>query len=791
MKVSSINKFFARFGEFQIRNRRWFLMILVLVSAFCMAGLPRLRLENNEDEWLDNGEQVRIDQNRFEDIFGNDDSVMVLVQADDVFDPEVLDAIDRLGKRLEMEVPFADEVTSLTTAEIARGVDDGLEVSNPFEDGIPADPVELAEKKAFILSRDSLVDNLVSSDAKETWIILSLEPYEDGKMEEGMMKVGEVAQKIILSEEFKSAKYTFKPTGMGYTEYEENQTIGKECAIRILSGFVVMLLCLILFVRSLRGFIVPIVATVCGIASVFGATGWLNITGQLMVVVLPVLLSMALSVGYSIHYINSFKMHFRKTGKRRDSVIVSIEESGWPIFFTVVTTVASLLSFLVGGMGPVRWVGAVSAACVFAVYLYVIILIPIFMSYGKDGEPSAADTAGATRSDLWFERFGTHILKRSAVVIAVSAVIVAVMVPGLFKIKVNMDYTEMMGKKIPYIARLIDIIHAKLGCQYTYDVMIEEPEIDAFKEPEKMLAIDELCRRLGTLELTKISGDTPRVTSVTRLVKEMNRALNSDDKDFYVVPEEQDLLTQLMFLYEISGGDDFTNWIDEDYRTTHIHIEMKGFDATQIVSDIAAARRWGAELFPGAHVSIVGEAIQYAEMNKKLTVGELKSFAGSFIIIAILLILSFSSIRTGLIGMIPNLAPVVLIGGVMGYLHYSLDMVTMMVMPMILGIAVDDTIHLTNHIKYGLEKTGSYTEAVRLSFREIGKTMGMTTFILCSMFFMITFSPMNTLFRIGVLSIIGLGSALVADYTLTPVLIVLTKPFGKQKSLSNGKSTEV
>ena len=141
MKVSSINKFFARFGEFQIRNRRWFLMILVLVSAFCMAGLPRLRLENNEDEWLDNGEQVKIDQNRFEDIFGNDDSVMVLVQADDVFDPEVLDAIDRLGKRLEMEVPFADEVTSLTTAEIARGVDDGLEVSNPFEDGIPADPV--------------------------------------------------------------------------------------------------------------------------------------------------------------------------------------------------------------------------------------------------------------------------------------------------------------------------------------------------------------------------------------------------------------------------------------------------------------------------------------------------------------------------------------------------------------------------------------------------------------------------------------------------------------------------
>ena len=80
MKVSSINKFFARFGEFQIRNRRWFLMILVLVSAFCMAGLPRLRLENNEDEWLDNGEQVRIDQNRFEILLKQEIERLVVLQ---------------------------------------------------------------------------------------------------------------------------------------------------------------------------------------------------------------------------------------------------------------------------------------------------------------------------------------------------------------------------------------------------------------------------------------------------------------------------------------------------------------------------------------------------------------------------------------------------------------------------------------------------------------------------------------------------------------------------------------
>ena len=116
----------------------------------------------------------------------------------------------------------------------------------------------------------------------------------------------------------------------------------------------------------------------------------------------------------------------------------------------------------------------------------------------------------------------------------------------------------------------------------------------------------------------------------------------------------------------------------------------------------------------------------------------------------------------------------------MGYSGMPLDMITMLVMPMILGIAVDDTIHMNNHIKYGFERTGSYRHALLLSYREIGKTMGMTTFILCAMFFVFIFSPMGALHNVGLLSIVGLGAALIADYTLTTALVYLTKPYGKR-----------
>ncbi|MBQ7166426.1 MAG: MMPL family transporter, partial [Treponema sp.] len=356
MKIQRINAFFRKFGEFQLRHRAVFLVVICLVTVFCVAGLPRLTLSSNEEDWFDNTEQTKIDSDHFKDLFGADDSVMILVQADDVFAPDVLAAIARISERLENEIPYAKNVMSLTDLSLPFGNEEGFEIINPFEDGIPDDPAELQEKKDFILSRESLRNNLVSDDGKETWIILSLESYQKS-LDEAMHEITPPAMKIVEEESSPDGSYSLKPTGMSYTEYEEEIVTMHEIVLRVGIGFVVMLLCLVLFVRSLRGVIVPIIATGGAIGSVLGLNGWLGITGDNTMVMLPILLSMALSVGYAIHYINAFRLHFRKSGKRRESVINSIEESGWPIFFTMVTTFAGLISFMFASIRPLRWVG--------------------------------------------------------------------------------------------------------------------------------------------------------------------------------------------------------------------------------------------------------------------------------------------------------------------------------------------------------------------------------------------------------------------------------------------------
>ena len=779
MQVSRVNKVFARLGRFQVRFRWLILLVTAIITILACLGLPHLQMSSSEEEWFDDWDQVKIDQAHFNEKFGSDDGYMVMVRADDVFAPEVLQAIDRLSRRLENEVPYADRVVSLTrNLSIPVANDEGFEVIDPFEGGVPDDPQELESKKRLILSRESLVNNIVSDDAKETWIILALKSYEGG-VNFGKDSIAPFAREVIYSDEFKSDKFEMLPTGMSYTEMEENEVISRECAMRIGFGFLVMLVCLILFVRSLRGVVVPAIATVGGIASVLGINAWLGVVGDESMVALPVLLGMALSVGYSIHYINSFRMHFRRTGNRRESVIYAVEETGWPILFTVITTVASLISFLFAGIRPIRWIGGISAGIVTMVYLYVIILIPILMSFGKNAEPDPTQvkSAGATKADILFEFFGRKVCRHSVIVAVISAAIMLLQVPGMMRIDVNMDYTETMGEKIPFVVRLKDMLSGKLGSLYDFNVMVEFDDADALKDPANMKRIEQLEQKLGTLQLTKISGDKPRVQSVTRLVKEMNRTLNADSIEYYKIPDAQDMLTQLLFLYEISDPDALFERMDEEYKTTFIHIELAGYDANKIVEDLDSANAYAARIFPDAKVSVVGEVVYYAEMNGKLVGGLLRSFGGSFVIIAIMMILAFGSIKAGLIGMIPNVAPVLLIGGVMGYSGMPLDMITMIVMPMILGIAVDDTIHMNNHIKYGFERTGSYRHALLLSYREIGKTMGMTTFILCAMFFVFIFSPMGALHNVGLLSIVGLGAALLADYTLTTALVYLSKPY--------------
>lgn len=784
MRVTQLNSFFRTLGTLQLKYRSVVLAVFALITVVCCAGLSKFKIVNGSDGWYGDADKLKINKDKYEKIFGNSHSVGILFESEDVFSEESLKVIESIGNRMLSEIPFADKLSSLIEVDVPIGNEEGFEVVKPFGNGIPSDPESLKKGRDIIMrgteKTNALINTMVSEDGRETWISLTLLPYT-GDVDEASYSVGYALYDIINSDEFKSENYTLYGTGQPYYDALEEIYEVPDLLLRVGLGFVVMVLFLIIFVRTPLGVIIPTFATTGAIASVLGGMSYFNVKADTSLLTLPILLGMALSIGYSIHYINIFKIEFRRTGKRKDSCVKVVEECGWPVFFTVLTTIASLISFALVDMKPVSWVGKTSSLVVLAVYVYIAVLIPIFMSFGKDRSPDTRTQNGCTKIDMAFAKWADVAWKKRWLVIAVSAVVFAICIPNIFKITVNTDYIQTVGIKVPYIRQLKSLLEKTLGNQYSYSIMISYDEEDSFKQPEKMKSLEEFQKFLGTLSLTKISGETPRVNSIIDIIKEMYRALNEGKDEYYIIPEDEYVLAQIMELSSIELNKDFSICMDDEFKVVAIEVDMKLFSENEALENVSEINQKFAELFPDAECTILGDMIEYAEMSRRMVRGELKSFGFSFIIIAVMLIIAFSSIRTGLIAMIPNIAPVIIIAAVMGRCNFPLDFVTVTVMPMILGIAVDDTIHLTTHLKYGLEKHGSYITAMEDACREIGTSMFMSTFILCSIFAVYVFSPIKYLFVIGILSITGLATALIADYTITPVLLYIIKPFGKEK----------
>ncbi len=787
MKVQKINNKFRKFGEFQMRNRWLLIVISVIFAVVGMAGLQHLKSHNSRESWFEEDDLIEVNTKKFEAQFGNNENIIVLVEAEDVFDPEVLKMMKDLGNELLDNIPYADEIISLADMEISVGTEEGIQVINPFENGIPNDPAELDSIRKLVLSRRALANKIVSDDCTEAIMMLSLNefpPESEWSKEttlDPLFQVGEPALRIINSDRYKSDKYEIKAAGMPYSETEERNFFGPEMAIRVGMVFACMIILLIIMVRSFKGVLAPVFTIFVGGMTVFGFMGWLGIGYDQNMVMLPALLLIALSVAYSIHLINAFKRFFRETGDSKEATIMAVEETGWPLLFTAITTIGSVVSFATVGIPSITWVGMACGAVVLANYLFVLILLPIILSFSENRD---ADISAPAKKNLWLDKFlmslGNWVVRRKASAIIIYTIVVLALIPALSLVYVDMDMSTAMGDKVPYLKRVLHIANSKLGSYINYNVSIDFNEEGAVKSPEVLKNLDVLVDSISHFELTKKVKNNSSVFSILDIIKEMNQTLHSDSAEYYRIPDTREEVAQILLLYEMSGGTKSFNWIDEDYSMIRVQVPMWKFQAKQIPVELAASKRIAKRLFPTATTTLIGSAVQFAEIAIKIVAGELKSVLLSLIIISILMILVFASIKTGIIGLIPNLAPLLVIGAYLGYFGVPLNMMSMTVIPMMIGIAVDDTIHFINSIKHEFEKCGNYQDAVLTAFSTVGRSLLMTTIVLTVSFATYMLSPVKMVQDLGLLASIGLLAALITDFLITPALMIMTKPFGRE-----------
>ncbi len=776
-KLERINKWFGEAAKTIVRFRWLIIAGLIALNLVAIMGIKRIQIDVSNESWFLPDDPLVVAREEFEEIFGNNDYVAVLVEADDVFTPEILRMMRELGQELKSKLPYSDKLMSITDMDFTRGTEDGMVVGNIVPDEVPTAPEEIAEIKKLAFSKEFLVNRIFSDDCKQAWILLRLGSYPESdktSMEEyPQLVVGRMALEIVGQEKYKD--FNLKATGMPVLNYEKRAYYNKESGRVFGISILITIVALILILRSLRGVFVPLFTAISSILCVFGGMGWLGIKVDISVMIMPVLLALAVSIGYSIHIFNFFKQKFLASGQRKESIFYAVEHTGWPIFFTAATTIAALFSFFFVSIKTVRWMGLSAGVCVIFAYIIVMLFTPAILSFGKNKKPHPeyAEKGGGWAEHLLM-RFSDWVLAHPAQIITVFAIIVIALVIGLSKVEVDMRM-EKMGLKVPFRAKFWYINNTKVGSMWSYDVTITFKENGMAKDPEVLKNLEILADEISKFPCVK------RVYSLADIVNDLNQVMHSDDPEYYSVPDDREFVSQLLLLYEMSGGTESENWVDYDYTTLRISAETIDFKAMEFEKQWNYLETRTKDLFPDAKLGIVGVAVQFSTMAVYITKGQIRSLLIALAVITILMMIVFNSIKTGLIGMIPNIAPAIFAGGLMGYFGTPLDMMTMIIGPMILGLAVDDTIHFINHCKLEFWRTGSYEKAIRETFRTVSKALFMTTLIIVLGFVAYLTSLDKFYFNLGCYTIVAILAALLADFFVTPVLILWTKPFGEEK----------
>ena len=781
MKIEKINELFGRFAERLLKMRWMTLGIFALVIVLSVIGMKRMVKETSFDDYFIEDDPMLVKTEEFKSHFGNDYYVGVLTQCDNHFTKENLSTLRALSNELLDSLSYADKVTSLTDIEFMVGSDEGMTIEQIVPDEIPDDGTPAMDSiKARAYSKPHVAKKLISKEGDLSWIMVKLRAFPEDSV---WKKQGNVSPDIITGQEveriIKKPEYASlspKGTGMPYVTNCKTEYIGKEMGRLMMIATLICIVVMLCMTRSLRGILAPIISVIGGLFITYGIAGFTQMYVDSTVLMIPTILSFAVAIAYNIHIFSYFRGRMRIHGERKKAIIETLKEIGWSVFFCGFTTLVSLLSFLVIPIRPMHCVGVISSMSVLFVLLTSLIISPVLLSFGKNKRPIEGFTE---ESDTRWTKVMvdlSNVVMRNPRKIGLSFLVVCILLCiGLWKIEAAFDIERTMGEDVPYVKEVMDVGRSELGSLYSYDLIVELSDDDMAKEPKNLKLLDQLQQKVAGYKLTK------RTTSILDILKDLNQTLNDGDSAYYRIPDTEEEVAQEILLYENAGGTESEYWVDYDYRRLRLMVEISDFNSAQVESEIALIQKDAEALFPDAKITVVGNIPQYVTMMQYLVRGQMLSFIISILIIGIILMIAFQSIRVGLIGLIPNMMPAVFVGGYMGWMGIPLDMMTATLLPMMLGMAVDDTIHFINHSKLEYDRTGHYKSAIQRTFRVVGVAIVITSIITSAVFASFCTSACTMCINFGLTAIIGIMSALAADLLVTPILVSKCKVFGKEK----------
>ncbi len=732
----------------KILSFKWLIILLVLASTLFFGNqVSQLKIDADILRSLPDDDPDATLLKSIGKTFGGNNMGVIILETDNIYQTSVLEHVQALTDTVT-NIEGISSVSSLSNIINIKGGDYGIEVGKLVDEyDMPTTSEDFQELRNKILANEMYKGSIVSEDETSTLIIFTLEEDTD---------VNVVAKQIINKTEAlqlpEKLYYIGSPMLVTYISDLMKRDLTKLLPI----SFLVIALVLFLSFRSISGVLLPLLTAVISIIWSLGMMAFLDYNMSMISNNIPIIL-LAVGSAYTIHVIN----RINQVKKIEHSNVVSTAMSYViiPVILAAVTTIIGFISFIFGAyLEMIVDFGIFTALGTFFACLLSIFFVPVIMDLFKSEKKKVIkQKKQPLLTTKILQPLTTALFKNSKAIFIFWMLLLGISLFGMFSINRSVDIQEYFKKDNP--TRLAEnIMVEKFGGTKPVFVLfkgdMQNPEV--------------LKKMIQTSEFMKESPDINSAMSVAKLISEMNYAITGSRE----IPDSQEKIEQLWFLLE--GNEVMNRFVNEELNEGIIISKFKSPDNK---SKKVFAKKMKDFIRENStkqcQISITGMPFVDITMDNSLVKSQIGSITIAILFVIIFVGFILRSLRGGIYTSIPIVAAIFILFGVMGLTGISLNIATVLVASVALGIGIDYSIHIYTHFNESFKKTKDLQKAIEESIQISGKAIIINVVSVSAGFMVLIFSEMVPLQYFGILIAISMLSSCLGALTLLPAILIL------------------
>jgi predicted RND superfamily exporter protein len=750
----------------------WAIMIAVIVLTvfFVRSMRQNARMETNLDEYMPKTHPAFVYSDQAEEWFNIKDGILIAIETKNgIYNPQTLQKIKDISLDLiDMDEFEENDVMSLYTADNIVGSEYGMDVK-AFYSRVPKTENKLEEMRQNVQTNDMVYGRLVSTDGTTALVVAG--------MKSGTFTPEFYNQIVEFAKGFESDEEKIYIAGRPIVE-GTMALLGPADMKRMVPIVIVVIgLVLFLLLRSVRATAATLISVFVSSIWAFGMMAVLNVPIYSVSTMIPVML-IAIGVAYGIYYYNHLNRYYidNPETKKEDAVKYAVRILFAPLSMAAFTTIIGFISLLSSQVYPIKYFGIFTAVGIFTAYLLALLFLPaMVIAFGYKPKVKKTDVKKVVKGRA-FRFLSNKLLLNRWWVYGTVWILIIISLVGIQRVWINSSFLDKFEKDSDIV--LTDrFVNSKFGGTSTLNVILESDKVNAFKQPENLMLIDQMQAETEKLALVGNSF------SLADYIKRMNKVMNADNEEFYDIPENNEMVAQYLLLYEMSGDpENLTKLINYDYNRTNITFQLKGDDSKTINEALAVVKQFEDKLnVQGITVNYAGSGYKALVFSDLILEGQVMSIVISLGMVLILLTLMFRSIKAGLIGSIPILITAVLSFGVMGLLNIPLSTTTALLSSIAIGIGIDYAIHFMQYYKLNLAHSRLKVTAIYKTMNQTGKAILFNAVVVISGFMVLIFSVFPPNRTLGALVSMNMFTSLLGTLTVMMILVFTFNVFVKKR----------